>query len=131
MVIASPLQGEGRGFKSHSSYQKPKKERKMNEKDIILIYNQIPDNLSIYKFSDVSPEVREKLTKCHNKIGNTVVVENDEELNEIVNNWLPEFLATREECCVFSDDEEKHGDKYKNPYNINDPVIIIVSGFYM
>lgn len=69
---------------------------------ITLIYATFPETIEVYQLAMIknSEELR-KLKKAHGNFGNTLELEADVE--DIVNNWLPNWLGGQQDKLIYSD----------------------------
>lgn len=88
---------------------------------IIVIFNMVPEGITVYQFDNPEQNVREQLLACHNQYGN--MVGSDDALAE----WLSGFLGDHPDKMIFSD---KQGDPKNSPKPFSIPQgFVVVTGF--
>ena len=71
---------------------------------IVLVYEQVPERSTIYVFEASDEEVL-KLKECHGQFGQQVGL--SEELDNLLSDWLPAFLADKTIAFDTESEEEQ------------------------
>ena len=104
----------------------------------LLIWQEIPETISVYSFSHLFREEAEKLVSCHNRYVNAVTLEGSPQIPKDVADWLTNFLQENSGSRIYSEADDDKPENLEKPLEfssclpkVEGPHFVIVSGILL